>query len=399
MEIKKNKTLLYITYTVTLAFVLFNYKEVIGIFLHIVSLATPFYIGIVIAFILNIPMKRIEKLLSKKINKKGLVRGLSIAITLVFALLIILLFGSFIIPRIFDSITLIINNIFKYASSLVTMSNNLLAQMHIKYTINMATIQTAIAANFDINNLLQNTTDILGKTGINIIFQSIGFMGTIINCVTSFMMGLYLLANKEAHITQLKKLIIYFCGYKRGLTLFDIGSEANHYFNGFVSGQLLECCIFMTLIYIVMRIFNLPFPELIAVIVALFSLVPMFGTFVGFFITFILVLAAQPQSAILFAVCFICVQQFEGNVIYPKVVGEAVGISGLYVLLSLCVFGNLFGFIGLLIAVPSMALIYAIGSRVINIGLYRKRIDVSIDGIRKLEDEMDSDIPHTYHGH
>jgi predicted PurR-regulated permease PerM len=398
LEIKKNKYILYITYSIVLAFILFNYKDVINIMLSILSLATPLYIGIVIAFILNIPMRKIENILSKRIKRKGVLRGASVALTLACALIVILLFGSFIIPRIFASITLIFENLFKYITSLVIMINNVLSKLHIKNTLSIVSIETTIMNNFDINNLIQKSTQLVSQTGVNIIFQSIGFFGIILNCITSFMMGIYLLINKENYIVQLRKLITYIFGYKRALTMFDIGAEANHYFNEFVSGQLLECLIFMTFMYIVLRLFSLPFPELIACLVAMFSLVPMFGTFVGFIVTFILVLAAQPESALLFAVCFICVQQIEGNIVYPRIVGEAVGISGLYVLLALVVFSNLFGFVGLLIAVPSMALIYAVGSRVINIGLYRKRIEVTLKNIKRIED-MDDDIPSKYRGH
>ena len=387
MGIKKDKTIMYITYTVVLAFVLFNYKEVLNIIMNIISLATPFYIAVVIAFILNIPMKKIENLLSKKIKKKNILRGASLALTLICTALILVLFFSFIIPKLVESVILIFTNLLNYTSTLVTMINKTLEQLHIHYAMDFSDIQSLIQQNFDINNIIIKGTDFLGQTGFNIIFQSIGLVNTFINGIASFMMGLYLLANKELHITQVKKFITFIFGYKKSLSIIDIGIEANHYFNGFVSGQLLECCIFMTLMYIVLRFIGLPFPELMAVLIALSSLVPMFGTFVGFFISFILVLAAAPSLAVIFVICFICVQQFEGNVIYPHVVGDAVGISGLYVLLALVVFGNLFGFVGLLIAVPSMAVIYAIGSRVINLSLYKQHIEVTFNKISKFKDE------------
>jgi len=332
-------------------------------------------------------MKKIENLLSKKIKKKNILRGASLALTLICTALILVLFFSFIIPKLVESVILIFTNLLNYTSTLVTMINKTLEQLHIHYAMDFSDIQSLIQQNFDINNIIIKGTDFLGQTGFNIIFQSIGLVNTFINGIASFMMGLYLLANKELHITQVKKFITFIFGYKKSLSIIDIGIEANHYFNGFVSGQLLECCIFMTLMYIVLRFIGLPFPELMAVIIALSSLVPMFGTFVGFFISFILVLAAAPSLAVIFVICFICVQQFEGNVIYPHVVGDAVGISGLYVLLALVVFGNLFGFVGLLIAVPSMAVIYAIGSRVINLSLYKQHIEVTFNKISKFKDE------------
>lgn len=383
-QVKKDKTFLYITYTIVLAFVLFNYKIVLSTMSYLLSLATPFYIAIVIAFILNIPMKRIEELYSKKIQKNGLKRGLAITTTLILTLLLIVLFSSFIIPKIVESLTLIIQNILNYANSLVTLINDTLIKFHLHYAINFDTI-SEIINNMNLNNLLSSQKDVISSAGIHLLFQSFGLFGVFINAITSFIMAIYMLANKETHIRQLKKIITYIFGYKKALSIFDIGIEANHYFNGFVSGQLLESCILTCIMYIGFKICGLPFQELIACIIGIASLVPMFGGFFGFGISFILILAVNPSQALIFTICFIIIQQFESNIIYPRVVGGAVGISGLYVLLALVVFGKLFGFFGLLIAVPSMALIYAIGSRMITIGLYRRNIEVTDKTIKKMD--------------
>lgn len=380
--VKNNKIIFYITYSILLSFVVFNYKTIFTVTKKILSLATPFYIAIVIAFILNIPMKKIEKIYSKKIEKKSLRRGLSIATTLIFALCLIILFSSFIIPRILESITLIITNIFNYASSLVYLLNDLFAKFHLNYSIDYDFIQQTLA-NMNLNSLISENKSSI----IDIMLQSLGLFGLFINAITSFIMSIYMLANKETHIRQLKKIITFFLGYKRALSIFDIAAEANHYFNGFVSGQLLESCILTCLMYTGFRICQLPFSELLACIIGISSLVPMFGGFFGFGVGFILVLAVSPSQALIFTICFCIIQQFESNIIYPRVVGGAVGISGLYVLLSLVVFGNLFGFFGMLIAVPSMALIYAVGSRMVTIGLYRKNIEVTDESVKIIKNE------------
>lgn len=385
-QVKKDKTILYITYTVILAFILFNYTIVLSTVSYFLSLATPFYIAIIIAFILNIPMKKIEELYAKRIQKKSLRRGLAIATTLILTLLLIVLFSSFIIPKIVESISLIIQNILSYANSLVTLINNTLIKFHLHYAINFETISEIINS-LNLNHFLSSQKDVIGSAGIHLLFQSFGLFGVFINTITSFIMSIYMLANKETHIRQLKKIITYIFGYKRALSIFDIATEANHYFNGFVSGQLLESFILTCLMYIGFKICRLPFQELIACIIGVSSLVPMFGGFFGFGISFILVLAVNPSQAVAFTICFIIIQQFESNVIYPRVVGGAVGISGLYVLLALVIFGKLFGFFGLLIAVPSMALIYAVGSRIITIGLYRKNIEVTDQKVKKIDDE------------
>ena len=335
--VKKNKMLTYITYAVVLAFILFNYETVFSTIGYLLSLATPVYIAAIIAFILNIPMKKIEKLYSHKIKQKKLRRALALATTLILTFLLIILFSSFIIPRLGESIALIITNIFNYTSRLVSMINDIFTKLHINYTINYETIQQALAS-LDLNRLLSTNDGNITTVSLRLLFQSFGIFSIFVTAITSFIMSLYLLANKETHIRQIKKIVTFIFGYKRALVIFDIGTEANHYFNGFVSGQLLESCILMCLMYFGFRITSMPFPELLAFIIGFSSLVPMFGGFVGFGVSFILVLAVEPSVALIFAICFIIIQQFESNVLYPRVVGNAVGISGLYVLFALVVF-------------------------------------------------------------
>ena len=188
--VKKNKTIFYLTYAILLAFVVFNYETVFAILSDILALATPLYIAIIIAFILNIPMRKIEHLYGKKIKRKGLKRGLSIATTLILAVILIILFSAFIIPRLGESIALIITNIFNYADRLVTMINDALAHFHINYAINYESIQQALTS-LDLNHLLSQSGNILGNAGIHLIFQSIGIFGVFINAITSFIMAIY----------------------------------------------------------------------------------------------------------------------------------------------------------------------------------------------------------------
>ena len=386
--IKDNKILFYITYTILLTFIIFNH-ETVWIFLkYILSILTPFFISIIIAFLLNIPMKKIESLYKKKIKKKKLCRGLAIATTLIFVMILLYLFTSFIIPKLAESAALIISNIFNYTNRLVYLINDTLSKMNIHYAINYDSIQQSLT-NLDLNHFLSESGDLLSSTSLQLLFQSFGIFTVIVNSITVFIMSLYLLANKETHIKQCKKIVTFLCGYKKSLIIFDISSEANHYFNGFVSGQLLEACIITSLMYCAFALTKVPFPELIAVIIGAFSIIPMFGYYIGFTIALILILAVNSSQALIFTILFVIIQQCEANIIYPKVVGNAVGISGLYVLLALVIFGRIFGFFGLLIAVPSMALIYAVGSRIINISLYRQYIEVTDKACRKVKPEQE----------
>lgn len=149
-------------------------------------------------------------------------------------------------------------------------------------------------------------------------------------------MAIYLLANKETHLRQLKKIVTFLFGYHRSLVIL-IMNEANHYFNGFVSGQLLESCILMFLMYVGFKITGLPFPELIAFIGPFPNLIPMFGGYFGFAISFILVLAINSTQAIIFTICFVIIQQFSQYYL-SSCCRRSCWYFWLYVLLSLVIF-------------------------------------------------------------
>ena len=394
-----DKIFQYITYAIVLGFVLFNFEDVWSLFLTVLGLAKPFYIAIVIAFVINIPMRLVERLLVKAKNKwvkehpdtkipsilKEGTRGLAMGITIVCLLVILIMFFSFIIPRIGESFSLLFSNLDNYARRLSVYVTSLCKEFNIDYSLSMKDVQKWFAS-IDLSTILSTAGNLLGNPHFKTTEVVTNIGGSLVTIITSFFMALYLLANKEKHLEQGRKLVAYVLGHKRAGLAFDIMSEANHYFNSFVTGQVLEATCFMLEVYVAMRIFRMPFPELIAIMAFLFSFIPMFGNFITFFAGLILVAAAQSKSMVLFAIIYLCLQQFEGNVVYPKIVGKSVGISGLFVLLGITIFGNLWGMIGVLIGVPLTALIYAVISRVINIGLYSKHIEVTYNNLYKLDE-------------
>ena len=384
--------IIYITYTILLTFALFNYSTVIGWLKYILSVFTPLIIALMIAFVLNIPMSKIEKLISKKFDlKKSVLRTISLTLTMILLIIIILVLSYIIVPRLISSIYAILIHLDEYAEELTININAILKNLHISKNYYL---KDEITQYVDITKIVSMTN----STGINILFQSFGFISVFITGILTFVMSLYLLSNKEIHRMQARKLTVWLFGKNHSTTIFDLCSEANYYFNGFISGQLVNMVLFAIMIYIPLRLIGLPFTELMAVFVGFCSLIPMFGCYISFFINLVIVLALAPHKLIAYIIIFVIIQQTEANLIYPKVVGKAVGISGLYIILGLSVFGKLFGFMGLLVAVPCMALIYAVFSRLITITLYRRRIEVNENSIDEIEG-IDEDIPYTYRGH
>ena len=392
---KKDKNLFYIMYAIIFAYVIFNIPTVYSWLINILRLATPFYIAIVIAFILNIPMRNIENFyrkLSKDSKKmklsKDALRALSVASTLAIIFFIVFLFSTFIIPRIGQSILMIFSNLDNYAVRFSAWVTDLSHSLKINYTLTTKDVKDFYNS-INLNTLLQTLGNIFGTSehsgDISYFVNSIG--GTAITVITSFFMAIYILSNKEKHTTQFRKILVYLINEDHAVRVLQVCDEANHYFNSFITGAVTEAAVFMTLIYIIMRLFSLPFPELIAICGFMFSFIPMFGSFLTLLIGTILVSAAASSKLLLFVILFISVQQFEGNFIYPRIVGSKVGIGGLFVLLGITIFGKLFGFVGVLIGVPLTALIYALLTRIINFHLYQKHLHVTSERITRIDDD------------
>ena len=190
-------------------------------------------------------------------------RGIAMAITIICLLLILVMFFSFIIPRIGESFSLLFSNLDNYAKRLAVYITSICTKFNIDYSVTVDEVQKWFAS-IDLSTILATAGNFLGNPHFKTTEFVSNIGGSFITAITSFFMALYLLANK---------LIAYILGHKRAGIAFDIMSEANHYFNSFVTGQMLEATCFMLEVYIAMRLFGMPFPELIAIMAFLFSFV------------------------------------------------------------------------------------------------------------------------------
>ena len=324
-------------------------------------------------------MKSLEKMIQKHTKENSFLqkksRAFAIFLTLILALLALAILVSIILPKLTSSFGLLLNNFNTYLTSSVEYINKLLNYFNIDYDASKSQIYQYLE-NLKWNDIIKNAASWLSSGASSIISTSMGFIGSFGTWFTAFMLSLYLLTAKEDYLTQLRKIIAALFKEKQTEYIFKVGTKANAIFSGFIGGQLVEAVILGVLCYIGMLIFRFPFSELISVIVAITSLVPMFGAMFGMAFGCILIFALNPIQSIWFIVYFQCLQQFEGNVIYPRVVGGSVGISGIYVLLSLVIFGGLFGITGMLIAVPMTALLYSTISEWINHRLDQKKLFV-----------------------
>lgn len=339
------------------AFALFlfvnNITIIFGFISKVFNVLFPFILGIALAYILNIPMTKIEKFLRKKItNKKFPIRVVSIVLSLIIFILVILFIAFLLIPELVNNIELLIQNI----PVLFTKVEN--------WVLNLVSEYPEIQN--EINNLFSK--DIGGNLVITllnyILNSSIGFISSLVSGVitifTSLVFAIYMLSQKEYLINSLKKLIYAYIRKDCVEKILNIGSVANNTFTKFISGQCVEAVILGCIFFIVLTIFDFPYALIISVLTSITALIPIFGALIAMVVGAILIGITSPIDALIFVIIFLIIQQIEGNFIYPKVVGKSVGLSPIWTLLAVTVGGGLFGIIGMIIGLPIASILYSL---------------------------------------
>ena len=347
-----------------------NINIIFSVISKIYKVLLPFILGGVIAFILNIPMTKIEKFLKTKIeNKNILIRTLSIILSLLLFLIIVILISFLLIPELIENIQTLINNIPIFLDKIEVFILELLD----KYPDVQLQITNFFQENDNIGNVVSNLLNYIVNGAIGFISNLIsGF----ITFFTAIIFSIYMLSQKEYLIKCSKKIIYAIFNKKQANKIHDIGKLSNKVFSKFISGQCLEAIILGTLMFIAFTIFKFPYALILAVLTSVTALIPIFGALIAMIIGVILIGITNPLQALIFIIVFQVIQQIEGNFIYPKVVGKSVGLSPMWTLLAISVGGSLFGVIGMIIGLPLASIIYAIIKSGVNNKLKEKEIEI-----------------------
>lgn len=376
MELNKRsvkRILLIITFTVLLIWGVYNHKQLGEILLGIYSLISPFVIGLCIAYIVNVLLRPIENLWMKLLNKrKGkwpekLKRPLCLLLTILLVIGIILAIVLIIMPELRDSVASLIDMIPSYAEEVQRWWGSLSTFLD-KYSIDLPEFD------FKPDKLI----DILKDGGTVLFNTTASVAGSIVtavmNFVIAFAFSIYVLAQKETLKRQSMKVLTAVMKPEKLDKLLNLLRLANKTFTNFITGQLTEAVIIGALCFIGMTIFRMPYAPAISVLVGFTALIPVFGAFIGTAVGAFLILLVKPIQAVWFVIFIIVLQQFEGNLIYPKVVGKSVGLPGIWVLVAVTVGGNAMGVMGMLISVPLCSVLYAVSREAVNNKLKMKRI-------------------------
>ena len=342
------------------------------------AILSPLVSGIVIAFLLNPIFNFVELRLRPILLKRGLkekkARTLSRAVSLVFSFLfggfIVYAFFAMLVPQLYESVMSIVESAPAYYQSLETWATNILeGNPEIRTYVEKAleTIQTYVQ-NWVETSFLSDVQKLLATLTTSVM--------AVVKSITNFIIGLvasiYILWSKDTFQAQAKKMAVAAFKPSAADHLLDLGSSINRIFSGFIIGKIIDSAIIGVLCYICMSLMKMPYTALIATIVGVTNVIPVFGPFIGAVPSALIILLVDPLQAFYFIIFIIVLQQIDGNVIGPKILGNTVGISGFWVLISITVAASIFGFAGMLLGVPVFAVIYLIISDIVNSALRRK---------------------------
>lgn len=366
--------------------VLQHLSVVIAVAKRVFSILTPFVWGFVIAYLL-LPMARyfeyqmfnplLSKLTKRRVDSGGAPRVVAIALALVCAGVAIFVLIRILLPTVYESVASIYTNYSVYINNIVNVINGLFED-----NPELAHEVEAITRNLSneladwvnnkllpmIGNLLGDVTGVLLKVTGGV-YRAVNYLldiliGAVISC--------YVLYNRERFAATWKRLLYALLGVKRSEKLQELVRFANEAFMGFLVGKIIDSTIIGVLTYFSCLALNMPYPAFIAIIVGVTNIIPIFGPFIGAIPGAIIILMVQPSKILVFILMIFIIQQIDGNIIGPKILGNSVGINGFWIMFSIIVMGDLFGVAGMIIGVPLFVVLTSAFEGALSMGLKKR---------------------------
>ena len=374
ISIKKIREL--IVFTALLVVALWKFDVVLGVLKTIWDIIFPFVLGGAIAFLTNVPMSFLEKKIFEKVKKKNkivrkLERPISLILTIVLVVGVIALVMFGVIPQLTRTM-----------GNLVTSINDFIPQMQSwigEFFHNNQEIMNLVdQIEFDPDQAIKWGISLLGNGAGNMMNTTMSAVGSIVSGVATFFIAFsfacYILFQKEKLHIQIRKVFFAFLPRQKADAFLKVCSLTYRTFANFLAGQCLEAVILGSMFVVTLSILRMPYALLIGVLIAFTALIPIFGAFIGCAVGSFLIFMVSPQQAILFVIVFLVLQQIEGNLIYPHVVGESVGLPSIWVLAAVTIGGNLMGIVGMLVFIPLLSVLYTIFREFVYLRLKKQNI-------------------------
>ena len=374
MSIKKIREL--IVFTALLVVALWKFDVVLGVLKTIWNIIFPFVLGGAIAFLTNVPMSFLEKKIFENVKKKNkivrkLKRPISLILTIVLVVGVIALVMFGVIPQLTRTM-----------GTLVTSINDFIPQMQSWigdfFHNNQEIMNLVDQIEFDPDQAIKWGISLLGNGAGNMMNTTMSAVGSIVSGVATFFIAFsfacYILFQKEKLHIQIRKVFFAFLPRQKADTFLKVCSLTYRTFANFLAGQCLEAVILGSMFVVTLSILRMPYALLIGILIAFTALIPIFGAFIGCAVGSFLIFMVNPQQAILFVIVFLVLQQIEGNLIYPHVVGESVGLPSIWVLAAVTIGGNLMGIVGMLVFIPLLSVLYTIFREFVYLRLKKQNI-------------------------
>lgn len=347
--------------------------QVIG---NVFGLISPFVLGGGIAFVLNVPMCAIEKKIEKISGRGKYTRPLSLVATIVSVILVIVIVLFVVVPELASTIMSLKDLVPAFLVRVQRAAEQLFAE-------NPRIVEEIASIKIDWEEIVNEIISFLKNGAGSFVSSTVNVAVSVVSGITNFFIGFvfacYILLQKEKLSVQAKKAIYAFIPVKKADRILEICSLSSKTFSNFLTGQCTEALILGFMFFITMLILRFPYALLVGVLVAFTALIPIFGAFIGCVVGVFLILMVSPVKALGFLVLFLVLQQIEGNLIYPHVVGNSVGLPSIWVLVAVSLGGSTMGVLGMIIFIPLVSVIYT---------LFREEVYHRIGGRKELEDKF-----------
>lgn len=370
---------LVIAAAVTFFFVISEHTVVSRMARTFFGLMTPFIYGAALAYVLNPVLNWLEKkvfpkVFGDRVSKRSR-RGLGVLLTVLFGCAVVALFLAVLIPQIIESVDSLAQAIYAFLPQAQNFLNDLLAQ----YGNNEMLMDVLSVLGVDISDpsmalqrFATRSYTFLTQVLPNLFGGVMRFTSGLLDVVVGIIIAIYLLLSKEVFYAQVKKMMFAFFPRRVAQATLNLTHDSNAIFCGFISGKLLDSAIIGVLCFIGCSILQMPYTVLVSFIVGVTNIIPYFGPFIGAIPSIFIIMIANPLKSLVFAVFVLVLQQLDGNIIGPKILGDSTGLSAFWVIFAVTFFGGLFGFVGMLIGVPTFAVIYALVRNLAEFKLVKK---------------------------
>lgn len=379
-----------IVFTILCLVGLWKFDVVLEVLSFLWDIVFPFALGGAIAFIINVPMSFVEKKLFGKKEAQGkkkerLARLVSLVVTLLVVIVVIVLVMFVLVPQLGETFSSLGSSITEFLPKLQEWAK--------EFTHNNSEVMSVVnKIEYDPQKIMSWAMGFLGNGAESMMSTTVSAVSSVLSGVANFFIAfsfaIYILFQKEKLHLQMRKIIFAFLPKGKAEAVLEVCSLAYKIFSSFLTGQCVEAMILGSMFVVSMTIFRLPYALLIGIIIAFTALIPVFGGFIGCWVGFFMIFMVSPEKAIFFLILFLVLQQIEGNLIYPHVVGGSVGLPSIWVLAAVSIGGKLMGIVGMLIFIPLASVFYTLFREVVYLRLKKQHIKkVTIEEVEEYTEE------------